>query len=53
MKKNKFTSILLNGQRRVFLILLALSLLAQIYIFARQSATYALNAVQKDFKIVL
>ena len=53
MKNNKFTSILFNGQRRVFLILLAVALLAQIYIFARQSANYALTSVQKDFKIVL
>ncbi len=53
MKKNNFTSILFNSQRRVFLILLALALLAQIYIFARQNIVYALNTVQKDFKIVL
>lgn len=53
MEKNNLTSILLNGHRRVFLILLAIALLAQIYLFARQSATYALNTVQKDFKIVL
>lgn len=53
MKNNDFITILLNGQRRVFFILFAFALLAQIYLFARQNATYALKAVQKDFKIVL
>ncbi|MBR4507921.1 MAG: hypothetical protein IKP23_00375 [Elusimicrobiaceae bacterium] len=53
MKNNNLTSILMNGHRRVFLILFAIALLGQIYLFARQNATFALNAVQKDFKIVL
>lgn len=53
MKNNSLINILLNGHRRVFFILFAFALLAQIFVFARQNATLALNAVQKDFKIVL
>ena len=53
MKNNNFITILFNGHRRVFFLLLAFALLAQIYIFARQSAFNALNLIQKDFKIVL
>ena len=53
MKNNDFITILFNGHRRVFFILFALTLLAQIYIFSRQNANYALNTIQKDFKIVL
>ncbi|MBQ4493658.1 MAG: hypothetical protein II972_03550, partial [Elusimicrobiaceae bacterium] len=53
MKNNNFLTILFNGHRRVFFILLAFALLAQIYLFARQNAVYALNSLQKDFKIVL
>ncbi len=53
MKNNNFITILFNGHRRVFFILFAITLLAQIYIFSRQNAIYALNTIQKDFKIVL
>ena len=53
MKTNSFINILFNGQRRVFFILFALTLLAQIYVFARQNAYQALETLQKDFKIVL
>lgn len=53
MKNNNFITILFNGQRRVFFILFAITLLAQIYVFSRQNAMYALNTIQKDFKIVL
>lgn len=53
MKNNNFITILLNGHRRVFFILFAITLLAQIFVFSRQNAIYALNTIQKDFKIVL
>ena len=53
MKNNNLISTLFNGERRVFFILLAVIFLAQIYIFARQNAKFALNSVEKDFKIVL
>ena len=53
MKNNSFINILFTGHRRVFFILLALTLLAQIFVFARQNAKEALNLIQKDFKIVL
>lgn len=53
MKNNNFIAILLNGHRRVFFILLAFAFLAQIYLFARQNAIYALNSVLQDFKIII
>jgi cell division protein FtsX len=53
MKNNSFINILLNGQRRVFFLLFAFALLAQIFIFARQNALQAISLIHKDFKIVL
>lgn len=53
MKSNSFINILFYGHRRVFFILFAFALLAQIFVFARQTALEALNSVEKDFKIVL
>ena len=53
MKNNNFINILFYGQRRVFFLLFAFALLAQIFVFARQNAKHSLGLVQNDFKIVL